>query len=255
MKRKRRQEVPRLTHRTIIWGAPFDQAVGVVRTPQWLKAGLERFANTKDSLDDYRVLSKVWPTFWPLPIDDGHMRDLAWDDKMHPLFLFYRDTLRRFWTRDLATISDGFKVQLLFGTVDRQGLFADVTPSDPQWSKAVTQLKYAFPEARVSNIPQPAVFWPDWNRGAVEYYSQSDFQRAFWQLFSESWRAKVCPTCSNYFFAEKPPQLYCGVACSNSAHKSRSLQWWRKEGVHRRHTKSKSITKSAGTPLSRKGEK
>ncbi len=255
MKRSKRQGVPRITHRTFIWSDPLNQAVGAERPKQWLKAGLERFANTKDSLNDYRALSKAWPTFWPLPIEDSSGRNLAWEDNVHPLFIFYRDTLRRFWTRDPVAISSALNLQLLFGIVDRQQLFSDTSPSDIQWHLAVTQLKHVFPQIRVGNIPQPAIFWPDWNRGTVDYYTQSDFQRAFWELFSESWRAKVCLSCSAYFFAERPPQLYCKVACSNSAHKASSLQWWRKEGVHRRQTKSKSTTTKAGARPDRKGEK
>ena len=62
-------------------------------------------------------------------------------------------------------------------------------------------------------------------------------------------------SCSTYFFAAKPPQLYCGVVCSNSAHRANSLQWWRKEGVHRRDTKSKSTTKTERADFKRKGDK
>lgn len=223
------------------------RTTGLEKPKQWLWAGLERFANTGDSLDEYRDLAKAWPTFWPLPIEDGHGRDLSWDDKAHPLFIFCRDTLRNFWTRDAATISNGLCVELLFGTIDRQRIFGDLTPSRPQWGFAVTRLKYAYPEVCVGNIPQPAIFWPNWNQGTVEYTSQSDFQRAFWSLFRESWRAKVCPSCSTYFLAEKPPQLYCSVACSNSAHRASSLKWWNQEGAQRRETKSKANRKTAST--------
>jgi hypothetical protein len=193
--------------------------------------GLERFVNTDDSLDAYHNLSKAWSTFWPVAIEEAmhrsdpdfldysHGRSFAWRDDAHQLFIFYRNILRGLWARDPSTSTSGSSVNLLFGL---EG------PPD-------SLLKKCFPGR------QPAValtsFRPEWGAGFVSYFPYNDFQQAISLLFRESWRAKKCADCKIYFIAEKSAQLYCGTSCSNRAHQSSSLKWWREKGARRRAQK------------------
>ena len=132
--------------------------------------------------------------------------------------------LRGMWTRVPTTSTNGTYVNLLFGMVPPK-----------------TQLKKCFPEFEV--VAATTSFWPEWGAGTIRYVSYTDFQRAIWLLFCETWRAKVCPVCSLYFIAEKPAQAYCSNSCSSRAHQSSSLRWWREKGVKRRAAKAKANTR------------
>lgn len=256
MKRTRRQRRITVSHHAFRKWSGFDQAAGSAKPKEWFWKGLERFANTTDSVDDYRALGKAFPSFWPLPLWEG--RDVAWTSEAQPLFIFYRDLLRRFWTRDPAYVQKGSYVNLLFGAVRDLPLIAagQVAPmsleSEPpiaELDRVIAPLRTSFPLLSGRNFPYVPVAWflPDWNTGVVRFISQTDFQRAIWLLFGESWRAKVCPSCSAYFIAEKAAQLYCSIACSNAAHQSSALRWWRSKGARRRAalTKKSKPTKIA----------
>jgi hypothetical protein len=246
--RKKSQGFPHVAHRPIFLPDPLNQARGLGKSKEWFWRGLERFANTGDSMDAYQAMAKAWPSFWPLPIQNGDGQNLAWHAEAHPLFLFYRDTLRQFWTRSPVALQDGYRIRLLFGTVMDIGLlFADSPLFCVPFQNAVAELKYSYPDLSLPNIQPVAMFWPNWNTGSVEYLSQTDFQAAIWSLFRESWRAKVCASCSMYFFAEKAPQLYCSVSCSNAAHQSSSLKWWREKGTQRRAAQAKAARKTTNS--------
>src|SRR5579862_133021 len=58
--------------------------------------GLERFVNTGDSNGEYKALAKAWPRFWPINFG-GVGRTLDWSDECYPIFLVFRNTLRRLW--------------------------------------------------------------------------------------------------------------------------------------------------------------
>jgi hypothetical protein len=225
-------------------------------------SALARFANTDDSLDDYHRMARMWPNFWPLPVEDGHGNTLAWKEDAQPLFNFYRDVLRRFWVRDPVILKLGRYTELLFGTLmDVYGLF-EATPSalagmpdkdavswDASLSRAfklqggmpnklvnaVIRLKNSYPKACPPFGWWPiAYFWPDWNTGIAGYRAKTDFQCAVWNLFRQSWRAKVCARCSAYFIADKPAQSYCSTECSNQAHLASAVRWWKEKGASRR---------------------
>jgi hypothetical protein len=237
---KRRQGLPRIRHRTFFPAHPLNQARGLDKSKGWFWKGLERFANASDSPEDYQALGKAWPTFWPLPIEDGHGRDLAWSAEAQKLFNFYRDTLRRFWTRDPLVLKDGLRTQMLFGTfAPLPQLLSNPLTYSAALDTAIAPLANTYPNLQPLGVLPVATFWPDWNSGSVLYASHTDFQRAVWSLFLESWRAKVCPQCSTYLIAEKAPQIYCSVTCSNRAHQLSSLKHWRERGAARRAAKTR----------------
>jgi hypothetical protein len=221
--KERHQRNIAVEHHGFFSAASNDQA-SLTKPTEWFWKGLERFANTDDSLESYSGLAKGWPTFWPVAIED-HGRSLAWTAEAHSLFVFYRNILRGLWTHNPETSTNGTYVNLLFGTV-----------------APVEQLKRCFPD--ITPAVATTSFWPEWGAGAVRYVSYNDFQRAIWLLFRESWRAKVCAKCAIYFIAAKPAQSYCSNLCSSRAHQSSSLRWWREKGSQRRIARDKNTRKT-----------
>jgi hypothetical protein len=89
---------------------------------------------------------------------------------------------------------------------------------------------------------------PIWPRGDFFYKPTStapmnEFQVAFYHLFRESWRARICAGCSGYFIAAKPPQMYCSTECSNAAHRPSVKKWWDLVGAKRRANQYKNRPK------------
>jgi len=238
MSRRKLRDRLWVRHRAVWARASSYQAPSWDKSADWFIVGLERFVNTHDSLENYQALAKSFPSFWPLPIEDGSGRDLSWIPEAHHLFLFYRNLVRRFWTREPGILKDGFATQLLFGTVtydEMRNIFAGEVHANWALETALAPLLNSYSKVRIpAGLVPLAQFFPEWSARTVDYISQLDFQRAVWLFFRESWRAKVCPKCSTYFFVQKSAQLYCSVGCSNAAHNASSLRWWNEEGSRRR---------------------
>jgi hypothetical protein len=241
MRSRNRQQVPRVGHAAVFASGASYQARGWEKSPKWFLKGLERFINADDSEKDYVALKQSFPSFWPLPLQSGDRKDLSWAPEAHKLFLFYRDLLRRFWTRDHRTLKDGFQSELLFGTVpfSRWEPILDGTSCngfDMPLLDALAPLRSV--SANLTFLSNPffplASFAAEWNAGVIDYNSQLDFQRAVWHLFRQSWRAKVCPKCSTYLLVGKPAQLYCSLNCSGAAHRASALTWWKQKGSKNR---------------------
>ena len=222
---RKSQANPALTHLAFYPTSSISQALED-KPKKWFWTGLERFINTGDSLQDYRALAKAWPTFWPVTLEGRDPSSphaapvrLNWCDEARPLFVFYRDILRSIWTRNPGTSTNGTFINALFGLE---------LPAD--------QLKKCFPES--TPTAAKTSFHPEWGAGVIRFVSNTNFQRAIWLLFCELWRAKVCPSCSAYFIAEKSAQNYCSISCSSRAHQSNSLKWWREKGASRRNART-----------------
>jgi hypothetical protein len=84
---------------------------------------------------------------------------------------------------------------------------------------------------------------PIWGAGVFSYEPVNDFQRAVYQLFLESWRAKRCSLCSKYFIAEKSAQMYCSTACSGGRKLERARSWWNQKGSSERRARLKQSRK------------
>jgi hypothetical protein len=251
---RKRQRQLRLAHHAFFTPGLYRQAVSWDKPKEWFFKGLERFANTTDAPESYQALARAFPSFWPLPLEDGKGNDLSWRADAHRLFLFYRDSLRGLWIRNPLTVNDGFQIPLLFGLLSdatmREILSGQVLLTRPL-QFALSPLMKLRPRVRLFNLDPHlrlpdssplAYFWPDWTGGRVEYVSRLDFQRSVWLLFCESWRAKLCPKCSRYFLAEKPAQLYCSVSCSSAVHRASSLKWWKQKGSQKRAARAKQRT-------------
>lgn len=258
---RRSQRAAQVKHRTLFSDSTSRQAAEQKksRPRSWYFKGLERLVNTGDAREDYWALGKGWASFWPLPLHDGRGKDLSWSPEAHGLFLYYRDFLRRLWSRDPEATRDNGHLSLIFGTKSWAEI-NDIFSREPQVSHfpalqvAIAPLVNCFPKISFGSasslyLPQ-AGFWLDWGAGTVTYRSTTDFQCAIWFLFRESWRAKVCPHCTSYFIATKPAQMYCSVGCSNAAHQASSLRWWREKGSRRR---ARAKAKKAPYGVGRKG--
>jgi integrase len=91
----------------------------------------------------------------------------------------------------------------------------------------------AFPNAKFGAPALVAVRWP-----STEVYvsPKNDFQRAFYYLFLQGWRARLCPRCeaNRFFIARKPKQMFCGTKCSAGNRLASKRKWWRSVGAKRR---------------------
>jgi hypothetical protein len=238
--RGKRQQFPRVGHMAVFADDASYQAQSREKPREWFLKGLERFVNADDSVEDYNALGRAFPSFWPLPLQNGDGTDLSWVPEGHKLFLFYRDILRRFWARDRATLKDGFQSALLWGNVPSRAWeqILDGTTCDGYHMPlldALAPLRCVYGQIVFFNSLLPlSDFSPDWNAGAINFTSMLDFQRAVWLLFRQSWRAKVCQKCGTYFLVRKPAQLYCSLSCSNAVHRASSLNWWKAKGARKR---------------------
>jgi hypothetical protein len=213
--------------------------------------GLVEFANTGDSIEDYNALKeKRPPDFWPLWMMSAEGIDLSWTPEAHTLFLFYRNLLRRFWTRDRETVNDVFQIALLFGAVrqrDWKSILDDANCEGVRKSlhDALAPLRTISQEIKFREETYPfAGFWVNWNAGSVDYVPASHFHRAAWLLFRQSWRARACPRCSTYFLAQQPAQFYCSSSCSAAVHRASSLNYWREKGAQRARSRAKQKRKT-----------
>ena len=209
--------------------------------------------NCPDSLEEFQALGKAFSDFWP--VDIHHWTDesegmlskavqhaLAWHSACHKLFLFYRGTLRNLWCRQRAQSLAGAPGFLL--GIDNvwhvqardsaehaaRGLRLEVSCPAPlvdAWAAILEE----FPTAQFGSETQFGVRWPS---GDFYIVTRNDFQRAFYQLFRASWRARVCPRCELFFVARRPKQLFCGTACSAGSRLASNRKWWNRIGAARR---------------------
>lgn len=218
--------------------------------------GLERFANCPNSPEEVQALGKAFPGFWPVDIhcwiteNEGRFREdvqapLAWHPVASKLFLFYRDALRRLWCRQRSSSLAGAPGFLLgidnswheqardSAECAARGWTNEVACPRPLVDAWATILG-EFPNAQVGSETAFVVRWP---YGDFCISPRNDFQRAFYLLFRQSWRAKVCPRCNMFFIARRPKQLFCGTGCSAGSRLASKRKWWKKHGPEWRRTR------------------
>jgi hypothetical protein len=232
MSRCTRQDSPRIQH--LAFSSPIvnflagddrnvELAFIVKDQPDKLRLwkGLTRFVNCDDCEDERKALQKAFPYLCIFPIYLPEAREL---------FLYYRDALRRVWKgerRDGRLFQD---VGFLLGFDGVLGRFPN------QLFSAENTFRSKIPV--VAYFHRGAHLRPDWESGDFRYGSVNDFQRAFYLLFRESWRARVCPQCAMYFVGEKPRQKFCSLSCSNRSRLASNLNWYHRVGVDRRREMS-----------------
>jgi hypothetical protein len=234
------------------------------RNTECLWKGLERFVNCGDSIEDYQALGKAFSDFWPIRVDywsieqrqraDGSISVgravlVGWHPACHKLFLFYRDTLRSIW-RGQKEVEPGFTSapDFLLGLLSlneearacvqkwrAERLAPDLTAPESlvsAWMDILNEFSEAQPELpnRVSSL---------WKEGGFFLVPLNDFQRAFYFLFRQSWRARACPRCKMFFVARRPKQLFCGTVCSAGSRLASKRKWWSSVGAKRRTVQRK----------------
>lgn len=191
---------------------------------------------------------------------ESQTESLNWHSACRKLFLFYRDTLREVWrgeplesrsVQDHPTLAHlsrpthvgwlgGCAHEFLLGITDyneeareraKNGGFDFylIRPFslDSAWQEIFNQ----FPTVAVEGRVQISLLW---GIGDFSLVPHNDFQRAFYLLFRQNWRARVCPRCKMFFVARKPKQIFCGTACSAGNRLASKRKWWNRVGARRR---------------------
>jgi hypothetical protein len=203
-----------------------------------LFAALEKFANLDDTFEAYRGFLVQWPTFLPAVIkhtdeDNPEPRPVDWSTpECHKLVLVYQGVLKRLWQNDQEALSIGLGSFLLgIDSVLGSSGVSHIPGLDRAWS----QLGARYPRLQ---IERPSLF-THWGSGTFFFNPLTDFQRAAYILFRESWRAKVCPCCYGFFIAHRAPQIYCSSRCYGMTKQRRGLDWWRQHGSEWRAGRNK----------------
>jgi hypothetical protein len=170
---------------------------------------------------------------------------LNWHQACHKLFLFYRDSLRAVWSKeDAGKWPRGSREEFLLG-LTQFNQEASQTCNDwkmgdlpyirllelfDAWKDILDQ----FPNAQVEGQVQIRMLWK--LRDFV-LLPVNDFQKAFYILFRQNWRARLCRRCKGFFIARKPKQIFCGTDCSAGNRLASKRKWWNRVGVKRRAKK------------------
>jgi hypothetical protein len=225
---------------------------------------------------DFRALGKAFPDFWPIEVwhcpnqerpksitgvpdiglgavtaDHGsEATPLNWHPVCHKLFLFYRDTLTSVWSGDKGKIDwlGDTKEEFLLGlsnlneeardAVETRSVADLSLPTDlyEAWAAILAQFPTATMEGQVK-------FGMLWRYGDFCLVPRNDFQKAFYLLFRQNWRARVCARCQMFFIARKPKQSFCGTVCSAGSRLASKRKWWSHTGSRKRKTKAQNRRK------------
>lgn len=200
---------------------------------------LERFVNLGDDLGSLQAFGSECPTFAPVTFHDSRdpearERPLAWKPEFGRVFLTFRNILREVWRT-------GAKAELgvLLGTnrvgteILNRGAQPSLLHQGPVkgWQASLWEARKAIP---IQYFTSPSEISPDWWAGTFRYEPDTEFRRAVYELFRQSWRARICPVCERYFIALKPPQRYCSTKCYGTGKRDRDLEFWRNVGSDRR---------------------
>lgn len=199
----------------------------------------------------------------------GQTENLNWDPVCRNLFFFYRDTLREVWHGERQTarsehpnvgfLSDllhvsplgwcgGFAREFLLGIRDYNEEARERTKNggfdfdlirpfalDDAWR----EISNHFPTVAARGRVEISMLW---GMGDFSLVPHNDFQRAFYLLFRQNWRARVCPRCKMFFVARKPKQIFCGTGCSAGNRLASKRKWWNRVGAKRRARQSQRIS-------------
>lgn len=226
MSSRRRQDAPRIEHRAFCNRAPIFLAADAECGQEFFEEqidkrrlwkGLERFVNCGDSQEELKALFKAFPDICVFPVYLEAAREL---------FLYYREALRHVWGRSAMKSTGRDDADFLLGLPDSGGHH----PSS--FLKAEHTFRVVCPP--FAYFHRAAHLKTNWESGNFIYTTTNNFQRAFYLLFRESWRARVCTICNTYFIAEKPRQKFCSPSCSNRSRLQSNLVWYHREGAERR---------------------
>jgi hypothetical protein len=240
-----------------------------------LFAGLELFANTGESFQDYCEFVSKCPTFCPVILFNeatGKQLDLLPNENAHELFKVFRDYLRLVWRRDLVALREQV-LKILIGLetkplarefLEREAEHDDYTPErvgavswnerleerskskfrdfTPRFRRALMSMRL-HPESKFFRPFFPKVL-TDWESGEFLCELRTDFQCAVYSLFRQSWRARICRECQKFFIAAKHPQTFCSIRCSTAVKLRRNRAFWKSEGTFQRRKRNQERRRS-----------
>jgi hypothetical protein len=219
---------------------------------------LERFVNLDDDPLNWENFGQEYPEFLPAQFtvdlaraeDEEPKPELApYEPEFYELFRTFRDMLREVWKSGSET---GLAILLGVDPVAWQIITRKIGahPEEQLFGgpyiaieQAMANISTSF-RSGPSNLFYPSNLAPDWRTGTFRYEPDTEFRRAVYTLFRQSWRAKICPRCMKYFIGDKPPQMYCSTKCYGAAKRDRDLQLWRTTGSERRRQRMKRKKKS-----------
>lgn len=240
-----------------------------------LFAGLELLANLGDSYPEYCEFVKKYPTFCPVILFDestNRQLELLQNESAHELFKVFRDYLRSVWRREPAALREQVQ-QILLGVatrplgcepLDQNEALQDHIPErigatdwnerlearsvkmfenfPPRYRRAMMLMKL-HPDSRFFRPYFPKIM-ADWESGEVFFELRTDFQRAVYALFRQSWRARVCRECQKLFVAVRHPQMFCSAQCSMTVKLRRNRAFWKNRGTVQRRKRNQERRRS-----------
>jgi hypothetical protein len=207
---------------------------------------LQEFVNLTTETAAFQKFFEDYPEFQPVPFYDSESVGVhdeepkpklrGWRPEFHALFREFRDILRDVWSR-----GDNSKLAVLLGT-DAQAWEILHRRNPPSTLDKILEGHQTLLERAMTEIPTRyftvgAAVYPDWKAGEFRYDADSDFRRAVYVLFRNSWRAKLCPHCDKYFIADKTAQRYCSSKCYAAIKRDYDLVYWRLTGRNRREAR------------------
>lgn len=196
--------------------------------------------------------------------------DLDWHPVCRGLFNFYRDSLREVWKQrkhhrpNAKPVPEQFKAAVRAATELRPEFLLGLEDSNERaledarslqrdryavvlfrpypfklvtaWSEILSHFATVATEGRVR-------IGMIWRFGDFHLVPHNDFQRAFYLLFRQNWRARVCPRCRLFFIAQKPKQQFCGTGCSAGSRLASKREWWKRVGAKMRARQGKGTSK------------
>lgn len=180
---------------------------------------------------------------------------LNWHPVCHKFLLVYREILRYLWRGKeeppgtIEQLDFSTAVAFLLGVEDLHWQAIEAAKFDSQTDSRTLLLHPVRPIQLVAAWQDILKQFPSaaaesgqrlgflWSYGEFCLVSRNDFHRAFYLLFRQCWRAKICPRCSMRFVARRPKQEFCGTGCSSGSRLASKLKWWKTIGKVRRATK------------------
>jgi hypothetical protein len=198
--------------------------------PDLIKALVE-LANLRDDLVAFERFCKHWPGLAYVSADAPELSPIR--DTTLPI---------KFWTiyerrEKLRSIWEGEAFPWL-----REFLL----PSDPPEEVRAKYIDRSSAEVQIGLL-WDAPITLDWRRGQIVYDPRTEFQRAIYQLFRQSSRAKICGNSdcpAPYFFATKATQRYCSDKCAELFQREWKRRWWAEHGDQWRRSRRRSRRKS-----------
>jgi hypothetical protein len=200
--------------------------------PELLFYRLEQFANLPNTIEAHADFGSRYPDFLPVTFYDRELGEksrecpVGWQSEFYEVFKIFQDLLRDVWKH-----GDPSQLAILMGIADWK--------AEPRFIDDVLQGHRSRLKKARARIPEKyfaieAAVTPDWRLGSFRYDAETDFRKAMYALFRQSWRAKVCPKCEKYFVAAKPARFYCSTECYGLAKSDRDIEYWRTSGSSRR---------------------